>query len=224
MTALQAYTIPPHADGLPLSPPHGGSAVRPKASRPLSTAQRLVVAAAALPLVGIVATAIAAAIGIISVGEMIDIALVLGEDPGMVVFAAMLFCSPTQWLVKRTQVPVRKILGILFAGYAIANFTMFMIEEGLAASLARPFLVAGTFAMLLSIPLLATSGRWAQRQIGMKNWRKLHKLTYVIALALVLHVALVGELGLTGVLVLVALLTRVPPVTKAIRTLGDRLR
>lgn len=228
MTALQNPTTPPTAGPLTTRPtpppPNNAATVRPKASRSMSNVQRVVIAAAALPLVGIVLTAFAAAIGIISVNDMIDISLALGEDPGMVVFAAMLFCSPVQWLVKRTQIPVRKVLGILFAGYAFANFAMFVIDEGLVASVSEPFLVAGTFAMLLSIPLLLTSGRWAQRQIGMKNWRKLHKLTYVIALALVLHVALVGELGLTGVFVLVALLTRIPPVAHAIRALGERLR
>lgn len=190
----------------------------------MSTAQRAVVSAAALPLVGIVLTTIAGAIGIVAVNDMINISLALGEDPGMVVFAAMLLCSPVQWLVNRTQVPVRKWLGIMFAGYAFSNFAMFVIEEGLVASVSEPFLIAATVAMLASIPLLATSGRWAQRKMGIKNWRRLHKLTYVIALALVLHVALIGELGLTGMFVLAALLTRVPPVANAIRARGNRRR
>ncbi len=190
----------------------------------MSTAQRGVVAIAAMPLVGIVLTTIAGALGIIPVGRMVDVALVLGEEPGMFVFAAMLWCTPVQWLVKRTQVPVRKMLGILFGGYAVANFVMFVVEEGLLASLSAPFLIAGTTAMLLSIPLLVTSGRWAQRTIGMKNWRKLHKLTYVIALALVLHVAFIGEIGLSGVLILAAMFARIPPVAEAIAGLGRRLR
>lgn len=190
----------------------------------MSLAQRCVVAVAALPLIGIVVTTMAGALGWISIPQMIDVALILGEEPGMFVFAAMLWCSPIQWLVKRTQVPVRKLLGILFGGYAIANFAMFVIEEGLIASLSSPFLIAGTVAMLLSLPLVITSGRWAQRKIGMKNWRTLHKLTYVIALALVLHVALVGELGLSGALVLGALLTRIPVIASAINGLGERRR
>lgn len=190
----------------------------------MSIAQRAVVAAAAVPLVGILLTTIAGALGVISVNQMIDVALTLGEEPGMFVFAAMLWCSPVQWLVKRTQIPVRKMLGILFGGYALANFAMFVIDEGLLASLSAPFLIAGTVAMLLSIPLVATSSRWAQRKIGMKNWRKLHTLTYVIAFALVLHVALVGELGLSGALVLGALIARIPPVANAIRSIGERLR
>lgn len=190
----------------------------------MSLAQRAVVVAAALPLAGIAMTTIAGAFGLISIAQMIDVALALGEEPGMFVFAAMLWCTPIQWLTKRTQVQVRKMLGILFAGYAAANFAMFVIEEGLIASLSSPFLVAGTFAMALSMPLLITSGRWAQRKMGMSNWRKLHKLTYVIAFALVLHVALVGEMGLSGALVLGALITRIPPIASTIGHLGRKRR
>lgn len=173
---------------------------------------------------GIVAVTIAGALGVIPVDQMLDTALALGEEPGMFVFAAMLWCSPIQWLVKRTQVPVRKLLGILFGGYAVSNFAMFVIEQGLMASLSTPFLIAGTLAMVMSIPLVLTSGRWAQRAMGMKNWRALHKLTYVIAIALVLHVVLIGEIGISGVVILAALLTRIPPISKAIESLGERVR
>ncbi len=190
----------------------------------MSTVQRLVVTAAALPPVGIVLTMIAGALGIIGLNQMVNAGLALGEDPGMFVFAAMLWCSPVQWLVKRTQVPVRKTLGVLFGGYAVSNFMLFVVEEGLVASLSAPFLIAGTLAMLLSIPLVVTSGRWAQRTMGMRNWRTLHKLTYVIAAALVLHVALIGEIGLSGLLILAALAARIPPVAKAIEGLGRRQR
>ena len=190
----------------------------------MSTVQRGVVALAAIPLIGIVATAVAGAAGLISINQMIDTALALGEEPGMFVFAAMLWCSPVQWLVGRTQVPVRKALGILFSGYAVANFAMFVVERGLAASLSAPFLIAGTIAMVAAIPLLLTSGRWAQRTMGMRNWRRLHKLTYLIAAALVLHVALVGEIGISGVLVAAGLVTRIPPVADAIQRLGKHRR
>ena len=186
--------------------------------------QRVVVGAAAVPLIGIVVTVIGAALGLVSIDQMIEVSLALGEEPGMLVFAAMLWCSPVQWLVKRTQVPVRKMLGILFGGYALSNFAMFVVEQGLAASLSAPFLVAGTVAMVAALPLLLTSGRWAQRKMGMRNWRNLHKLTYVIALALVVHVALIGELTLGAGLILAALVVRVPPIATAIDGFGQRRR
>lgn len=190
----------------------------------MSVVQRVVVAAAALPLIGVAIAALAGAAGVISTEQMIDVSLGLGEEPGMLVFAAMLWCSPIQWLVRRTQIPVRRMLGILFGGYAVANFSMFVVEQGIADSMSQPFLIAGTLAMAASIPLVLTSGRWAQRRMGMKNWRALHKLTYLIAGALVLHVALIGEIGISGVLVATALVTRIPPIATAINRLGERRR
>lgn len=197
---------------------------RKRAGRSLSNMQRLVVAAAALPLIGIIATVAAGALGLLPVDQMVEISLVLGEEPGMAAFAAMLWCSPIQWIVKRTQIPVRRILGILFSGYAVSNFAMFIVEQGVAASLSAPFLIAGTVAMVAAIPLLLTSGRWAQRTMGMRNWRTLHKLTYLIALALVLHLALIGEMSFGALAIVAALVVRIPVFANAIREYGRRRR
>lgn len=196
---------------------------RRRRGRSLSVAQRIVVAAAALPLVGIVATTFAGAVGLISVDLMIEISLVLGEEPGMAVFAAMLWCSPIQRLVNRTQLAVRKMLGILFSGYAVSNLVMFGIERGFGNALSRPFLIAGTVAVGAAIPLLLTSGRWAQRKMGMRSWRNLHKLTYLIAVALVLHLALAGEFSFFALLILVAFVVRIPAVEKVMRSWVESL-
>lgn len=204
-------------------PPTTGTRAK-RSGRSLSIVQRSIVALAALPLVGIVAITTAGAAGWISTEMMVEISLALGEEPGMVVFAAMLWCSPIQWVVNRTQVPLRKMLGILFSGYAVSNFAMFVIERGLADSLSAPFLVAGTAAMLAAIPLLLTSGRWAQRRMGMQRWRSLHKLTYLVALALLLHVALIGEFMLSATIIAAALVARIKPIENALRRFGQRER
>ena len=204
--------------------PHDPSAPPRRVRRSLSTTQRLVVAAATLPLLGIAGSVVAAIAGMVSTEQMVEVALALGEEPGMAVFAAMLWCSPVQWLVKRTQVPVRKILGMLFSGYAVSNFAMFVVEESLAASLSAPFLIAGTVAMVAAIPLLLTSGSWAQRTMGMRNWRTLHKLTYAVAVALVLHLVLIGEFSFPGLLIAIALVLRVPPIAAAVQRYGQRRR
>ena len=222
MTLLQSSPVDQVAAGPPPSTPAGSPLERKRPGRSLSILQRIVVAAAALPLLGIVVMSVAGAAGLIPIDQMVEISLGLGEEPGMAVFAAMLWCSPIQWLVKRTQVPVRKILGILFSGYAVSNFAMFVVERGLAASLSAPFLVAGLVAMVAAIPLLLTSGRWAQRTMGMRNWRALHKLTYLIALALVLHLALIGEPSIGVLLIVAALVVRIPVIANALRGYGRR--
>ena len=133
--------------------------------------------------------------GVITVEAIIEAALVFGEDPGMLTFGAMFLASPVQWATGRTQVPVRKYLGIVFFLLALSNGAMFVIESGMVAAFGAPFLIAGVIALLVATPLFLTSSRWSQRVLGMRRWRLLHRLTYVVAVALVAHVLLAGELG-----------------------------
>lgn len=52
------------------------------------------------------------------------------------------------------------------------------------------FLFFGLIAMWLSIPLTLTSSSWAMRRLG-KNWKRLHRLVYGVALFTILHIALI---------------------------------
>lgn len=52
--------------------------------------------------------------------------------------------------------------------------------------LKRPFITVGMLAFLLLVPLAVTSTRRMQRYLG-KNWLRLHKLVYGIAVLAVLH-------------------------------------
>lgn len=168
----------------------------------------------------IVAGSIAAGLlGVISTETMATVALAAAENPGMVTFGAMFLASPVQWLTGRSQVRVRKYLGIVFFLLALSNGAMFVFESGLAATLSAPFLIAGTLALALAAPLFLTSSRRSQRAMGMRNWRLLHKLTYPLALALLAHVILLGDVGPGAVLIGLGLVTRIPAVR---RRLVDR--
>jgi DMSO/TMAO reductase YedYZ heme-binding membrane subunit len=173
----------------------------------------------------IAAGAIAAGlVGAIPIEAMRELALAVGEDGGMITFGAMLLASPVQWATHRTQVAVRKYLAIMFFLLAVSNSAMFIIESGLVAAIGAPFLIAGAVAMLLSIPLALTSTRWSQRALGMRRWRLLHRLTYVIAVALVAHVVLIGEFGLGSLLIVVAAGLRIPAIRRRIVAFGERRR
>ena len=159
----------------------------------------------------VIAGAIGAALlGVISVEAMMGLSLAAGENPGMVTFGAMFLASPVQWLTGRSQVRVRKYLGIVFFLLALSNGAMFVLETGVGAILSAPFLIAGTVALLLAVPLFLTSSRWAQRGLGMRRWRLLHKLTYVIAAGLLWHVILMGEMGPGAVMIALGFLARLP--------------
>jgi sulfoxide reductase heme-binding subunit YedZ len=51
----------------------------------------------------------------------------------------------------------------------------------------RPFVLAGTLALLLMLPLAATSFDRAIRALGAARWRQLHRLVYAIVLLGLLH-------------------------------------
>jgi sulfoxide reductase heme-binding subunit YedZ len=52
--------------------------------------------------------------------------------------------------------------------------------------LKRPFITVGFTAWLLLLPLALTSNRWMMRLLK-KNWQRLHRLVYAIAILAVLH-------------------------------------
>ena len=149
-------------------------------------------------------------LGLVSTEQMIDTALAAGETPGMITFGAMFLASPVQWMTGRSQVRVRKFLGLVFFALALSNGAMFAIEQAIGDSFSEPFLVAGSLALLMAVPLAATSTRWSQRTMGMRRWRQLHRLTYVIAVALVAHVALTGEPDLGFLLIGLGAIARIP--------------
>ena len=51
----------------------------------------------------------------------------------------------------------------------------------------RPFILVGTTAWLLLLPLAATSFNRAIKALGAKRWQALHKAVYAIALLAILH-------------------------------------
>ena len=164
-------------------------------------------------------------LGLTDTDTMIETALAAGEDPGMVTFGAMFLASPVQWVTGRTQVRVRKYLGIVFFLLALSNGAMFAIDEGIAESFSEPFLVAGSLALLLSVPLFMTSSRWSQRAMGFRRWQLLHKATYLIAALLVGHVLMIpgeAELGVIVGLVLLGFVARIPVIRRRLTAIGRR--
>lgn len=57
----------------------------------------------------------------------------------------------------------------------------------------RAFAIVGILAVLLSVPLVATSSAAAIRWLGRQRWQRLHRLTYVIAAAVIAHLWLVRQ-------------------------------
>jgi sulfoxide reductase heme-binding subunit YedZ len=92
------------------------------------------------------------------------------------------------WLVR-----LRRLLGLFSFFYIVLHFVSYVtLDLQFAWTLIgseivmRPFITIGMLALLAMIPLAVTSTRGMQRRLG-RNWVKLHRLVYPIAILGVWH-------------------------------------
>lgn len=96
------------------------------------------------------------------------------------------------------------------------------------ALLSKRYVLVGFAAFLLLIPLAITSTKGWQKRLG-RNWKRLHKLIYLIVPLAVLHYVWVEKIpiepSIYGAVVALLLVARIPPVRKglnSVRKLLDR--
>jgi sulfoxide reductase heme-binding subunit YedZ len=93
------------------------------------------------------------------------------------------------WLVK-----LRRMLGLFAFFYAILHFSVYIgIDQFFAWEYIledigeRPYITVGFTALLILVPLAATSTKRMIKRLGGQRWRRLHRLVYVAAALGVLH-------------------------------------
>jgi len=93
------------------------------------------------------------------------------------------------WLIQ-----FRRMLGLYAFFYACVHFQLFFsLDRGfsLASTLSemvkRKYLIVGSTALLVMVPLALTSTNAMIKWMGGKRWRALHRLAYVAAIAGVIH-------------------------------------
>jgi methionine sulfoxide reductase heme-binding subunit len=174
---------------------------------------------AAVPAIGVWCSIGLLSVGVISKRTAIGLLLGFGEIPVLVLLVAALWCTPFATLTGQSYAIPRKAFGVGFAVAGWGDLVAFLLAHP-AHRLSLPFAAAGTAALLLSIPLLATSNRRAARRLGGKRWKRLHRGAYLIAALAILHLWLVpqddGPPGniVATTLVAIALLLRVPAVRR----------
>jgi sulfoxide reductase heme-binding subunit YedZ len=99
-----------------------------------------------------------------------------------------------QWTGLTALARLRRMLGLFTAFYgalhfcAYAVFDMGLVWPDIVRDVAkRPFILVGTTAFLLLLPLAATSFDRAVRRLGAARWQALHRTVYAIALLAILH-------------------------------------
>lgn len=88
----------------------------------------------------------------------------------------------------------RRMLGLFAFFYGSWHFLAFAwLDMGLDLQAIlkdiakRPFILVGSAALLLMLPLALTSFNAAIRRLGARRWQQLHRLVYAVALLGVLH-------------------------------------
>jgi sulfoxide reductase heme-binding subunit YedZ len=88
----------------------------------------------------------------------------------------------------------RRMLGLFAFFYAVVHFLCYAwLDMGLdPAAIAadipkRPFALVGFLALLLMVPLAATSFNRAIKALGARRWQMLHKAVYAVVLLGLLH-------------------------------------
>lgn len=98
----------------------------------------------------------------------------------------------------------RRMIGLYAFFYAFLHFITYVgFDRGLSLSgtvgdiWQRPFIAVGMWSFFLMIPLAATSTNRMIKRLGGKNWQKLHRLTYAIAVGGVVHFYMIVKSDLT---------------------------
>ncbi|MGH8493628.1 MAG: sulfite oxidase heme-binding subunit YedZ [Moraxellaceae bacterium] len=135
-----------------------------------------------------------------------DPAKALVDQAGLWAIRCLLLClcmTPLRRLTGRSfWIRYRRMLGLFALFYALIHVSsyVFLLFGARWAELAveltkRPYIIVGSLALLLMLPLGLTSTRNMQRRLK-SRWAQLHKLIYPLSLLALLHFSWVKKLGL----------------------------
>ena len=146
--------------------------------------------------------------------EIVMPGTVFGPDPGdeivrylgewaIRLLMATLAVSPASRLFRRPHwVRFRRMFGLFAFAYALLHFVGYwgmLWEFRLDAFVndligKRPYITVGLAALFCLLPLAATSTRGWQRRLR-RNWRRLHRLVYVIGVLACVHLWWLSKAG-----------------------------
>jgi sulfoxide reductase heme-binding subunit YedZ len=88
----------------------------------------------------------------------------------------------------------RKMLGLFAFSYGVVHLLTYAVfnhggnfDAIVMDTIAHPYIALGMLALLVMVPLAATSTNAAIRAMGAKKWKRLHQLAYLAAVSGVLH-------------------------------------
>ncbi|WP_289244766.1 protein-methionine-sulfoxide reductase heme-binding subunit MsrQ [Methylophaga sp. UBA678] len=106
-----------------------------------------------------------------------------------------LLVSPMRWYTGLTVVvKYRRMLGLYAFFYAFVHMLLYLgldqlfnIHDIWKDIIKRPFITVGFISFILLLPLVVTSTNKMIKRLGGKRWKRLHRLTYLVASLSCLH-------------------------------------
>jgi sulfoxide reductase heme-binding subunit YedZ len=144
----------------------------------------------ALPLVSLVWQAVSGGLGPDPVRTL---ERSLGET-GLQLIVAGLLVTPLRRLLGVNLIRYRRAIGVMAFAYVALHLTVwvsldlaFRWAEIGTDLLKRPYIIVGMIGFLALLPLAVTSNNLSVRKLGPVAWKRLHRLTYVAAVAGAVH-------------------------------------
>lgn len=112
---------------------------------------------------------------------------------GLKLLVLGLMVTPLRTYAGINLMKFRRALGVTTFFFILAHFSVWALLDVQSVArvwqdiLKRPYVTVGMLAFVLMIPLAVTSNNLSVRKMGAAAWRKLHKLTYPVAVLGAVH-------------------------------------
>lgn len=123
--------------------------------------------------------------------------------------------TPLRWLTGWNQlITFRRMLGLYAFFYAFIHMLLYLgldqffdVSEIIKDIIKRPFITVGFVSFVLLVPLAVTSTNKMMKRLGGKNWKRLHKMSYLIAVAGCLHFYMLARADKSEPLLYIAIIS-----------------
>tara|TARA_B100001123_G_scaffold353128_1_gene404992 strand:- start:98 stop:853 length:756 start_codon:yes stop_codon:yes gene_type:complete len=129
----------------------------------------------------------------------------LTDDTGNIaitLFVLVLCLTPLKVLFRRNKFISalnrhRRTVGLACFFYACLHLSIYLTNgiNTLLDELTRLYIAAGLSAFAILLVMAVTSNNWAQRKIGGRKWKKLHRIVYFAIPILIYHRAWAGKVS-----------------------------
>lgn len=111
---------------------------------------------------------------------------------GLQLLVVGLAITPLRRFVGINLIKFRRAIGLLVFFYIVVHLLVWLLIDVQDVAriwqdiLKRPYITIGMVGFICMIPLAVTSNNWSVRRLG-PTWRRLHRLTYIVAILGAVH-------------------------------------